>query len=112
MKKNEPQQPVERKNGSQHTAERPRKIESEELFIVWETKPDQKGRFQKIRAIRWIIDGVKGSPKLEKRGFYPGSKGDILTGDNPLGLDLDDMKRLAEQMPHVLEVMQKGQFPA
>lgn len=112
MKKNGSQQPVERRNGSQQTAERPRKIESEELFVVWETQPDQKGRFQKIRVVRWIIDAVKGSAKLEKRGFYPGSKGDVLTGDAPLGLDLDDVKRLAEQMPHILEVMQEGQFAA
>lgn len=101
-----------RGNGAQSTAERPTKIESEELLVVSQSKPDQKGRFQKLRVVRWSRNGEKGGAKLEKRGFFPGTKsGDILNGDLQ-SLNLEDVQRLAEQMPTVIEVMQEGQFGA
>ncbi|OGR97791.1 MAG: hypothetical protein A2V88_09275 [Elusimicrobia bacterium RBG_16_66_12] len=100
-----PSKTSEKKDG-----EGKKNIKPIELLVVSETKPDDKGRFYKIRVVRWEIDGVKQTPKLEKRGFYRGAKtGQAMTGDHET-FNLDDTKALAANMEKVLAAMQDGLF--
>lgn len=86
------------------------KIEAEELLVLHETTPDDRGRQQKIRVVRWHVDGAKQAPKLEKRGFYRGERdGAMLTG-SPESLTLADVKLLASRLPEVVRTMEAGCF--
>lgn len=86
------------------------KIGCDELCVIDESPADKAGRSHKVRVVRWVVDGVKQTPKLEKRGFYKGRKsGDTLTGDiEPL--TLDDLRKVAAKLPAILDTMEQGVF--
>lgn len=86
------------------------KIEAEELLVLHETSPDEKGRQQKIRVVRWHVDGAKQAPKLEKRGFYPGERTGALMTGSPESFTLDDVKLISTRLPEVVQTMEAGYF--
>lgn len=87
-----------------------KKMSTEELVVLHQTPEDDAGRCHKIRIYRAVVDGVKGVPKLEKRGFYKGRRnGDLLTGDREPFL-LEDWKLLIEKRAQIEEVLGQGVF--
>lgn len=98
------------KNAPQQDGQKKPKIQAKELMVVAETAIDGKGRNHKLRVVKWEVDGVQHTPKLEKRGFYAGRKGERLTSKEVEPLTLEDLKILAPQLPRVIETMQNGVF--
>jgi hypothetical protein len=101
---------MKKNNPKQQDANKDRKIEARELFVVSETPIDDKGRNHKVRAVVWQVDGVQGKPKFEKRGFYAGRNGQRLTSKEIEALSVDDLKALAPQLNKVIETMENGVF--
>jgi len=85
-----------------------KRIEAEELLVLHETAPDDKGRRHKVRVVRWSINGAKQAPKLEKRGFFRSEHlGTLLTGQ-PESFTLSEVRVLSARMPEILRAMEAG----
>lgn len=67
-------------------------------------KPDKNNKYE-LRLIRWIVDGVPKSVKLERRSYYV-DQNQWKMGKVE-GLSYADMKVIQENMPKIMEIMSK-----
>ncbi|MHB2027010.1 MAG: hypothetical protein ACYCPQ_10340 [Elusimicrobiota bacterium] len=93
---------AEKETAAEKTDEAKKEFKSQELYVVSDSKPDDKGIFWRVRVAQWTVDGRVMPPRLEKIQCKQNDKGEMVsTRDVQWAVSSKDFRDISAKMTQI-----------